>query len=80
MFKPSFAAESNRLTASRANGVALKVVLAQGGHEANLKPLHAISKFSRKLITRDWAYFLENRLRERFRLAGVPLIIDFKEK
>ena len=31
---------------------------------------------SRKLIVRDWAYFLENRLRERYRLEGVPLVID----
>ena len=29
------------------------------------------------LITRDWAYWVENRLRERFDLAGVPLIIDY---
>jgi GTP-binding protein len=31
----------------------------------------------RRLITRDWAYFLENRLRQRYRLEGVPLVIDF---
>jgi GTP-binding protein len=31
----------------------------------------------RKLISRDWAYHLENRLRETYEMEGVPLIIDF---
>ncbi len=31
-------------------------------------------------MTRDYAYFLENRLRERYRLEGVPTIIDFVER
>jgi GTP-binding protein len=34
----------------------------------------------RKLLVRDWAYFLENRLRGRYRLEGVPLVIDFAER
>jgi GTP-binding protein len=29
------------------------------------------------LMTRDYGYWVENRLRERFELAGVPVIIDF---
>ncbi len=29
------------------------------------------------LITRDYAYWVENRLRDRFALAGVPVVIDF---
>jgi GTP-binding protein len=29
------------------------------------------------LITRDYGYWVENRLRERFGLAGVPVVIDF---
>jgi GTP-binding protein len=29
------------------------------------------------LITRDYGYWVENRLRERFELAGVPVVIDF---
>jgi len=32
----------------------------------------------RSLVTRDYAYFLENRLRDQWKLDGVPLIIDFK--
>jgi GTP-binding protein len=35
---------------------------------------------SRARVTRDYAYFLENRLRERYRLEGVPAIIDFVER
>ncbi|HSJ17515.1 MAG TPA: ribosome biogenesis GTPase Der [Solirubrobacterales bacterium] len=31
----------------------------------------------RRLISRDWAYHLENRLRGEYRLQGVPLIIDY---
>ena len=34
----------------------------------------------RKLIARDYAYFVENRLRERYRLEGVPLVIDFADR
>jgi GTP-binding protein len=29
------------------------------------------------LVTRDYGYWVENRLRDRFQLAGVPVIIDF---
>jgi GTPase len=43
-------------------------------------PRFTIQVNSRKLIVRDWAYFLENRLRERYRLEGVPTIIDFAER
>jgi GTP-binding protein len=32
------------------------------------------------LVTRDWAYWVENRLRERFALAGVPVVIDFARR
>jgi len=40
-------------------------------------PRIAIQVNDRKLISRDWAYFLENRLRESYELEGVPLVIDF---
>jgi GTP-binding protein len=43
-------------------------------------PRFAIQINDRKLITRDWAYSLENRLREHYRLEGVPVIIDFVPK
>src|SRR4051812_30328183 len=31
-------------------------------------------------LTRDYAYFVENRLRERYALEGIPLVIDFVER
>jgi GTP-binding protein len=43
-------------------------------------PRIAIQINDRRLITRDWAYHLENRLREHYRLEGVPLVIDFVPK
>jgi GTP-binding protein len=41
-------------------------------------PRFAVQVNNRGLLTRDYAYFLENRLRERYHLEGVPLVIDFK--
>jgi len=41
-------------------------------------PRIAIQVNDRKLIARDYAYFIENRLRDEFGLQGVPLVIDFK--
>jgi GTPase len=40
-------------------------------------PRFAIQVNDRRLITRDWAFHLENRLREAYELQGVPLVIDF---
>jgi GTPase len=40
-------------------------------------PRIAIQVNDRKLIYRDWAYHLENRLRETFGFEGIPLVIDF---
>ncbi len=40
-------------------------------------PRFALQVNDRKLIFRDWAYHLENRMREEYGLEGVPLIIDF---
>jgi GTP-binding protein len=40
-------------------------------------PRIAIQVNDRRLITRDWAYHLENRLRDTYGLEGVPLVIDF---
>ncbi|HEX2112674.1 MAG TPA: ribosome biogenesis GTPase Der [Gaiellaceae bacterium] len=32
------------------------------------------------LVTRDYGYWVENRLRDRFDLAGVPVVIDFARR
>jgi GTPase len=39
-------------------------------------PRFAIQVNDRRLISRDWAYHLENRLRDAYGFEGVPLIID----
>jgi GTPase len=41
-------------------------------------PRFAVQVNDRSRVTRDYAYFLENRLRDRYALHGVPLVIDFK--
>ena len=43
-------------------------------------PRFAIQVNSRSRVTRDYAYFIENRLRARYGMDGVPLIIDFNER
>ncbi len=57
-----------------------------GGHRLKLlfmtqtserPPRFSIQVNSRARVTRDYAYYLENRLRDRFHMEGVPLLIDF---
>jgi GTPase len=61
-----------------ASGHRLKLIyMAQIGQRP---PRFAIQVNSRGRVTRDYAYFLENRLRARYALDGVPLIIDFVER
>jgi GTP-binding protein len=43
-------------------------------------PRFSIQVNSRERVTRDYAYFIENRLRARYGMDGVPLIIDFVER
>jgi GTP-binding protein len=43
-------------------------------------PRFAIQVNSRQRVTRDYAYYIENRLRERYALEGVPVVIDFAER
>jgi GTPase len=40
-------------------------------------PRFALQVNDRRLINRDWAFHLENRLRDAYELQGVPLVIDF---
>jgi GTP-binding protein len=43
-------------------------------------PRFAIQVNSRQRVTRDYAYYIENRMRARFAMDGIPLIIDFNER
>ncbi len=47
---------------------------------AERPPRFAIQVNSRTRVTRDYAYFVENRLRARYGMDGIPLIIDFVER
>ena len=61
-----------------AGGHRLKLIyMAQIGERP---PRFAIQINSRARVTRDYAYFLENRLRARYGMDGVPLVIDFVER
>ena len=61
-----------------ASGHRLKLIyMAQIGERP---PRFAIQVNSRARVTRDYAYFVENRLRARYALDGIPLIIDFVER
>jgi GTP-binding protein len=43
-------------------------------------PRFSVQVNSRNRVTRDYGYFIENRLRSRFGMDGVPVIIDFHER
>jgi GTP-binding protein len=45
---------------------------------AERPPRFAIQVNNKGAVRRDYAYFIENRLRQRYGLEGVPLIIDFR--
>ena len=47
---------------------------------AERPPRFSIQINDHNLVTRDYAYFVENRLRDRYRMEGIPLIIDFVER
>jgi GTP-binding protein len=62
----------------RRTGHRLKLVfMTQTGTKP---PRFSVQVNSRARVTRDYAYYLENRLRERYGLEGVPLVIDFVER
>ncbi|HEX4564893.1 MAG TPA: hypothetical protein VH115_10585 [Solirubrobacteraceae bacterium] len=65
-------------TARGAAGHRLKLLYATQVGER--PPRFVIQVNSRKRVTRDYAYFLENRLRSRYGMEGVPLVIDFVER
>ena len=43
-------------------------------------PRFSIQVNHRNRLTRDYGYYVENRLRERYGLDGIPLVIDFAER
>ena len=51
-----------------------------GAQVGDRPPRIALQVNDRRLITQDWAYHLENGMREHYRLQGVPLVIDMIPK
>jgi GTP-binding protein len=60
------------------HGKRMKVIY--GAQVQTRPPRFRITINDRKLITRDYAYFLENRLREAAGLEGCPVVIDLVER
>jgi GTP-binding protein len=54
--------------------------LYYGAQVGRRPPRFAIQVNDRRLITRDWAFHLENRLRDAYSQQGVPLVIDYVPK
>jgi GTP-binding protein len=84
-------AELNRFLAEALAARQPPVGTRRGSAQHRLKPLYmtqtdtrpprfTIQVNSRARVTREYAYFLENRLRARYGLDGVPLVIDFVER
>lgn len=57
-----------------------RMKLIYGAQVQTRPPRFRITINDRKLITRDYAYFIENRLREAAGLEGCPVVIDFVER
>ncbi|HUN78513.1 MAG TPA: ribosome biogenesis GTPase Der [Solirubrobacteraceae bacterium] len=83
--------ECNRFLAEALQARQPPVGTRRGASGHRLKPIYmtqtgtkpprfAIQVNSRTRVTRDYAYFLENRLRARYGMDGVPLVIDFVER
>jgi len=83
--------ECNRFLAEALQARQPPVGTRRGASGHRLKPIYmtqtgtrpprfAIQVNSRTRVTRDYAYFLENRLRARYGMEGVPLVIDFVER
>jgi GTP-binding protein len=51
--------------------------LLYGAQVASRPPRFRFTVNDRRLVTRDYGYWVENQLRERFELEGVPVTIDF---
>jgi GTP-binding protein len=64
----------------RARGGPQRLKLLFMTQTAERPPRFSIQVNSRAKITRDYAYYVENRLRERYHLEGIPVIIDFVER
>jgi GTP-binding protein len=54
--------------------------LLYGAQVTSRPPRFRFTVNDTSLVTRDYAYWVENELRERFQLEGVPVAIDFRRR
>ncbi len=54
--------------------------LLYGAQVASRPPRFRFTVNDTSLVTRDYAYWVENQIRERFELEGVPVSIDFRRR
>jgi len=59
---------------------ARRLNLLYGAQVSTRPPRFRITVNDPGLVTRDYGYWVENRLRERFELEGVPVAIDFRRR
>jgi GTP-binding protein len=59
---------------------AKRLNLLYGAQVTSRPPRFRFTVNDTSLVTRDYAYWIENRLRERFGLEGVPVSIDFRRR
>jgi GTPase len=64
----------------RARGGPQRLKMLFMSQTAERPPRFSIQVNSRAKLTRDYAYYVENRLRDRYHLEGIPVIIDFVER
>ena len=69
--------ELNRFLAELRERRQAPVRILYGAQVATRPPRFRFTVNDRRLLTRDYAYWVENQLRERFELEGIPVTIDF---
>jgi GTPase len=70
-------AELNRFLAELQERRETPVRILYGAQVETRPPRFRFTVNNRRHVTRDYGYWVENQLRERFELEGVPVTIDF---
>ena len=74
-----FIAELKEMRQAPSKGVR-RLNLLYGAQVTTRPPRFRFTVNDPGLVTRDYAYWVENQLRERFNLEGVPVVVDFRER
>jgi GTP-binding protein len=74
-----FIAELKQMRQPPSKGVR-RLNLLYGAQVSSRPPRFRFTVNDPGLVTRDYGYWVENQLRERFELEGVPVAIDFRKR